>query len=1181
MKERISKLASGIVEYEKPQVILYPEVLEETVSQARTIRGEIRIESQTPLKGLIYSTDHRLDLSRSQFFGSRVVIEYQVASQYVTKDLDMEGEIHLVFNGGERSIPYHFAAEPADVAPKQEPIETLEEFAAYTKEHYEEARTLFLSAGFLNLPFMQNLSLRNLYDGLHVRGRSKNALEEFLTSSGAKEPVKLSIADKNKSYQMPEMGFEDQIKIKKNTWGYVEVHISTDADFIQLSSDSMSEEDFVEEEASFGYFVDGKKLHGGHNPGRIFFTTPYQQFTVEVSARLSTHRKEISKNQVEYQQHLVNFTKNYMEYHLGNKESRLLLNELTAEMGRLRSAFPTSDLLELLHAELFVMQDKKEQAHLLVEDVRARVQENRTEEIDTYCIYLYVKYLIEGGESQRMSLLAILEKYRDSGHDSLVLLLLQLRMDARLLEAPAGCIHRIRTLAENGCHSPYFVMIVCKLYEENPELLKKLDGFEMQMLLPGARRDIISEEMAERIAGLAVLEKNFDNRILQLLTLLYEKFPKKALLEAVCGMLIRGDLRDNRYFIWFERGVEEDLRLTKLYEYYLYSMPKDAGKKLPQSLLLYFSYNHALDYHAKELLYHYLLQNYEPDSSLYQAYKEQMESFALEQLFASRVDEFLLKLYQTVIYKEMIDAKVAKQILPCLCTCKITCALPQVTHVVIRYEELNSEEIYPITAGTALVPLYSEYIGIFFQDAAGNRYAADERPLKPLIWDPELAAECQKVMTPPLPLRTKKCRQLLKTGGLNAESAAFIEDVLEEETVHDLFRLKAIPSLLAFYDSGREVEKGGRGLLSLRPETLPQEDRVHYIELLVQYAYFEEAYALIQKFGYEKMKISRLFQLCSHMILQRVYMQEDFLLQLSYYVFVEEKFDNIILEYLCRYFNGSSEEMYQVFATAVRSHVETCDLEERLLAQLMYVDDTEHMDEVFRAYVNRKTVDPMILNAYLALKCYSYFLGELPMDPEVFAYIEDGAMNQPLRYCSLITMLAITRFYSENAELSEKQKEYAGILLDALLEKGMLFKYFQPLAQKAGLYYDFCDKTLIEYHGKKTDRLRLAVRLVPGQRDFALSDFPQRYEGIFVKEFSVFADEKLEYRIYEQSGDIPDLLEEGTLTQYVSGKQLYGRFSCLNQLIDADNELTQDAKLEQMEAYGMKDALVEKLFQPL
>ena len=63
----------------------------------------------------------------------------------------------------------------------------------------------------------------------------------------------------------------------------------------------------------------------------------------------------------------------------------------------------------------------------------------------------------------------------------------------------------------------------------------------------------------------------------------------------------------------------------------------------------------------------------------------------------------------------------------------------------------------------------------------------------------------------------------------------------------------------------------------------------------------------------------------------------------------------MILDYLCEHFNGTVSQMYEVLIQGVREHVETYDLEERLLGQMLFTGCCDQMDSVFELYMKRKT----------------------------------------------------------------------------------------------------------------------------------------------------------------------------------------------------------------------------------
>ena len=74
------------------------------------------------------------------------------------------------------------------------------------------------------------------------------------------------------------------------------------------------------------------------------------------------------------------------------------------------------------------------------------------------------------------------------------------------------------------------------------------------------------------------------------------------------------------------RGIKEGISLTRLYEYYLYALPKDYCYLLPKEVLLYFSYGGSeLDRHSRALLYKNVLVYLKESDPLYEVYERDIE----------------------------------------------------------------------------------------------------------------------------------------------------------------------------------------------------------------------------------------------------------------------------------------------------------------------------------------------------------------------------------------------------------------------------------------------------------------------------------------------------------------------------------------------------------------------------
>ena len=78
------------------------------------------------------------------------------------------------------------------------------------------------------------------------------------------------------------------------------------------------------------------------------------------------------------------------------------------------------------------------------------------------------------------------------------------------------------------------------------------------------------------------------------MTLLYERYPEDEILTVICKMLMRGQITTKDAFVWYERGVNHNLKITELYEYYMYSIDEKETMAFTHSVLLYFLYDNHL-----------------------------------------------------------------------------------------------------------------------------------------------------------------------------------------------------------------------------------------------------------------------------------------------------------------------------------------------------------------------------------------------------------------------------------------------------------------------------------------------------------------------------------------------------------------------------------------------------------
>ena len=376
------------------------------------------------------------------------------------------------------------------------------------------------------------------------------------------------------------------------------------------------------------------------------------------------------------------------------------------------------------------------------------------------------------------------------------------------------------------------------------------------------------------------------------------------------------------------------------------------------------------------------------------------------------------------------------------------------------------------------------------------------------------------------------------------------------------------------------AKEGAAYLLKLDKEALSRPERIDVCETLIMEDYLEESYEMIRKFGEYGLRMKRIARLCSRLILKKEFVEEDLLLHLAWRAFAAGNGDTVILDYLCEHYNGSGQQMYRLLTQAVKDRVETYDLEERLLAQLLFTGCYKHLDTVFDLYASRKETGELIVKAYFTVKCVGYFLQDQVPSDKVFAYLEGAVKGGgELRKIPEIYLFALAKYYSGLPKLTDGQQSLARRLMDLFLSRGMVFAWFKKLAAYTDLPGDILDKEIIEYHGAPDRVPVLRVRVLPDEEDFHEEEMRMVYKGIYVKQKVLFEGEIMEYEIYEEENGALEKKANGELScPEVPAGDKGNRFSALNAMSLYLGMKDEEKLKDSMIKYAADDRIVEKLF---
>ena len=137
-------------------------------------------------------------------------------------------------------------------------------------------------------------------------------------------------------------------------------------------------------------------------------------------------------------------------------------------------------------------------------------------------------------------------------------------MDEQLLRHPGEKLEAIRRQYQRGCRSRILYLEAAQVLERSPLLLRRLDAFDIQVLHFMCREDLINAELVMQLAELTGRTGSFGSVLYDVLCRCWEKYPGKGLTAAICSLLVKGHQSGTQYLKWFEKGVEEDIRLTGL-----------------------------------------------------------------------------------------------------------------------------------------------------------------------------------------------------------------------------------------------------------------------------------------------------------------------------------------------------------------------------------------------------------------------------------------------------------------------------------------------------------------------------------------------------------------------------------------------------------------------------------------
>ncbi|MDF2951830.1 MAG: hypothetical protein K0S18_1413 [Anaerocolumna sp.] len=1187
LKEKVERLAMGKFEYETPDIMLSEHELLASVVAGSSYSGSftIRNSNHTPIKGVLYASSSWIELEQTNFNEAENTIVYCIRGEKKEPGDRLDGFIRIVSDSGEIKLPVHMNVEAPFCTTSIGKIKDLFQFANLAKTDWDEALKLFQSEEFLNVFLYYDSQYILLYQNLRRSKSMNQAMEEFLIEIHKKLRITLSVDRAYVQYQVGMESFQDKIMLSKDSWGYTEISIETDAPFLSLGRSIVQSDDFLGNSYPLEFVIDPSPMEAGNHYGRIYIKTVYQTITVEIICKCHRDKEKNNPNRRKLKDCNTSIFENYLKFRTNKIALSQYVEETSTALNTLQDLQKDLvDIYPLIQIHLLLISGKEEQAMELWNGLKDKTFEWKETAVVNYLGYLYLEALLFKEESIIKRNLEIIQRYYREQEDDWRILWLLLYVDTKYDDNGALKIADIKTQFEKGCRSPILYYEVMTAYNGDPSLLHELGQFELQVIHWGLKFHYLSYDVALQFTYLTGKLKTFHPLVYRCLVNLYEDFKLNEVLTAVCSLLIKGNKRSNKYFNWFRLGVDEQLRITELYEYFMYTIKEEEDIPLPQSILLYFIYNSNLSDRKKAFLYAYVIKNKDTNPTIYRTYLKHMEQFALKQIAAHNMSANLSVVYDEMLIPDIMTPEIGGHLPYVLFKHEIFCKNPNMKGVFVVHKETTKGVYTPFVNGAAFIDIFTENPLVFLVDSVDNLYISTiEYTLNKLIRWENYVNSCLSLEADHPMLLLNQTEKALNYQKFDEGSILLRNKTLGIPDLNETYYNSNRIAFVHYYYDNYEGEQLDFYLKQMKLHLLSTLERVKIMELLIVRDLYEDAKAALKEYGFEGLSLTRLIKFTSRLL--QIETEQNIsktLVNLSHYIFTQGKYNEDILAYLVKHFNGTTEEMLEIWKSATAFDMDTKDLEERLLGQMLFSEtNLPNSVSVFLSFYKAGGLGK-ITKAFLNYNAYKYLVKDRVIQPELFSIMRKELYYEP----NDIWTLALIKEYSNVSNLSEEDIHFIDFNIHKFVDQGIILPVFQKFKDLFTLPPKLNNKCFVEYKTNPAHKVRIHYQIEDKNNleEYVNEEMKNVFMGIFVTDFVVFYSENIQYYITEED-------EEGQVGINQSFHiKLDGNcliedadtsYHLINYILTAIDMQDEKTVMESMEQYIKTKFLISKLFQPL
>lgn len=1179
MRARIGQIAAGRFNGTKPILAFSEETIDLSVIEGRSEAGSFVIESTNQIKicGIVYSTNPRMECLNPHFEGEKVRIRYQFNSKGLTEGDTCEGKFVIVCNQIEYSLSFCARITRLYAEASTGAVKSLDDFTRLAASNWDEAYHLFYNRNFLNTIPYDNVYERLTYEGFACARPSGQNMEEFLIGVNKKQPVSISVDKSEEIFMASKEPQSGCFTITKDNWGYTEIRLRTDCEFIKLSKPVLTLDDFIGKTYLYEYIIDASAMHAGRNFGRIYIDGVYQSFTIDITAGVRDDDGSISDIAVtkDIKECMVGIMELYTSFRLKRIVTEVWANETISILNHLHALMPDEHMYELMKAQAFIINRQRQEAKWILDDFK---HSNPDKKAPIWGYYLYLMTLLEREPSYVDNMTHEVELIFYENPDSVLLFWVLLFLRDQYFDDSAGKLKDIKYWVLRGCSSPYLYIEAYYLISQDPYLIKELSVFELRILSWAVKEKALTKELAGAIFEAVDLAGGFDNRVYELLTAAYEICPEAEYVGIICSYLIKGHKNDTCFHKWFELGIENKLRLTGLYESYLLTMNDRQISPVPKVIQMYFSFDNKLPYRKLAVLYNNIIAAKETEPEVYHKYRKAMGRFAMDQVQLRHIDDNLAVLYEDMLELGFINEELSAAFSDIIYTHKLIVFDKRIVRAIIYQNEMKEPQIVPVTDQCAYFELFSNDYVILFEDSRGYRYVKSISYRLQRLMDAEKYLDRCISLSPDRPQYiVSHFKNVRDYSDFTKDDLKLFKPVFYSESFSDSYKAVMGYRILKYCQLHDYEDYVRPFLQSINFDTLQKDARKYLIDMLVSNRLYEKAYDMAMEYGIDMLAAASKVVLCEN-ALKVQHVDDDFMVQLAISAFKTGKYSDLVLKYLCENYTGPTDELINLWHAADKFSISSMKLDERILEQGIYTQiEPEKISDIFMEYYKRAGNEKLIL-AYISLVAHGYLHSGGCKADFIFDIIEKRFIGN--RTLNDACQLALLKHFAEKTDITQAELEIEDTLLKYYIYNNMYFDFFARLDYRLLEKYFIYDKAFLQYESTPGTHVVLHYSRDEDGEEFNSEDMVEMYDGIYVKTFVIFFGELIRYYITEEHDNSIEVKESNRLTcNNIPGDNDHSRYNLINEMIISDTLSDETTLKSNIDEYKRLDAATKQLFK--